>query len=624
MATTRQSTPSIEPMRDWIRRWGRLHLRDENVTSLGIGYKEVDGRRTDTLCLQFTVRTKLAAAELEASGTAPLPETVHIDSVDVVTDVIERSFVPAYEIVPEAATDERRRRADPLRPGVSISHPTVSAGTAGAIVHDPRTGAPVVLSNWHVLHGPEGAIGDEVLQPGTHDDNSGDPRNAFGHLLRSHLGSAGDAALASLDRRDADPSILELDVVPEEIGDPDLGDQVVKSSRTTGVTHGVVSRLHTMVCLDYGEGAGAQSIGGFEIEPDPRRTGEQNALSDGGDSGAVWMMKTAGGRTATAMAGVHFAGADSADGQERALACYASSVRDVLGFTLSADAARARAEASAHGAGYDPEFLAQAVPLPEPTAEHLEDAAEVDGSPWIPCTHFSVLQSTSRRLARAVAWNIDGGRLQKLSRDGIDFRLDPRIPEEAQAGEELYSGNDLDRGHIARRADLVWGERAEAQRANEDSFFFTNIAPQMDRFNQSGRGGVWGEVENSLFEQVEVQDLRVCVAGGPVFAEDDREYRGVRIPKEFFKVVHYVVEGELRAQAFLLTQDLDGLERLSFPDFTTYLVSLEELTERTGLRFAPAAEGHWTGDGRRTDEGPRTEGAPQSPVALESAAQIPW
>ena len=182
----------------------------------------------------------------------------------------------------------------------------------------------------------------------------------------------------------------------------------------------------------------------------------------------------------------------------------------------------------------------------------------------------------------------------------------------------MYAGNDLDRGHIARRADLVWGEQAEAQRANEDSFFFTNIAPQMARFNQSGRGGVWGEVENSLFEQVEVQDLRVSVAGGPVFAEDDREYRGVLIPREFFKVVHYVAEGELRVRAFLLTQDLAGLEQLSFPDFTTYLIDLEELTARTGIRFTAAAAG------RAPQGGPRTEGAESEPVPLESTAQIPW
>ena len=60
MATTDDQTadgqlPPIPALRDWIRRWGRLHLRDENVTSLGIGHKEVGGERTGTVCIQFTV-----------------------------------------------------------------------------------------------------------------------------------------------------------------------------------------------------------------------------------------------------------------------------------------------------------------------------------------------------------------------------------------------------------------------------------------------------------------------------------------------------------------------------------------------------------------------------------------
>lgn len=164
-STTDDPGTDIDRMRQWIRRWGRLHLEDENVTSLGIGHKEIGGRRTGPVCIQFTVRRKLDPAELESAATRALPEVIAIDAVEVPTDVVERSFVPAYEVVPEAIDDERTRRADPLRPGVSVSHPTVSAGTAGAIVHDRRTGDPVLLSNWHVLQGPDGSIGDEVLQP---------------------------------------------------------------------------------------------------------------------------------------------------------------------------------------------------------------------------------------------------------------------------------------------------------------------------------------------------------------------------------------------------------------------------------------------------------------------------
>ncbi len=119
-----------------------------------------------------------------------------------------------------------------------------------------------------------------------------------------------------------------------------------------------------------------------------------------------------------------------------------------------------------------------------------DDTVRLDGSEVIPYTHFSLALSKSRRFARWVAWNIDGGTLKKISRNGIPFIKDPRIPADFQSGDELYSGNRLDRGHLARRADLVWGTLSEAKSANIDSFFFTNITPQMDDFNQSSKDGV--------------------------------------------------------------------------------------------------------------------------------------
>lgn len=632
------STPRIDRIRAWIRRYGRHYLDDPNVTSVGVGYKEQGGVRTDELSLQFTVRTKASGAQLERMDTTVIPESLEIDSDPVVTDVVERAFVPAYRVIPEAERSERKTRRDPLEPGVSVSHPDVSAGTLGAIVHDRTSGRPAVLSNWHVLHGPTGAIGDPALQPGSHDDNSGDPRNEFGRLLRSHLGAAGDAALASIDSRRVDPAIMGLAVVPDEIADPDLGDRVVKSGRTTGVSHGMVSRIETIVALDYGDGVGETSIGGFEIEPDPRRDNEDDPagtgmLSDGGDSGAVWMLKAGNGHTSRVMAGLHFAGADSLSGDERAIACLASSVRDVLDFSLDGSVAQEAAAEAAYGSGFDEEFLAAPVAVPAFAAtgsqageahagdvHGVDDAVEVDGSTVVPYTHFSLTMSRARRFARWVAWNVDGDDMRRLSRDGIDFRLDERLPDDAQAGEDLYATNDLDRGHIARRADLLWGPRPEAEQANEDSFSFTNIAPQMNTFNQAGRSGVWGELEDALFAAVDVDSLRISVVAGPVFKDSDREYRGFRIPREFFKVVYYVVDDELRAAAFVLTQDLDDLEIVDgLKDFATYQATLAQLSKTTGLVFAEAVEAEI---GAETRVEARAGAA--GPRRVEAASEVRW
>ncbi|OYO25056.1 hypothetical protein CGZ93_00900 [Enemella dayhoffiae] len=100
---------------------------------------------------------------------------------------------------------------------------------------------------------------------------------------------------------------------------------------------------------------------------------------------------------------------------------------------------------------------------------------------------------------------------------------------------------DVDRGHLARRADLLWGTPEEARKANSDSLFF-NITPQLNSFNQAMRQGIWGRLEDAVYEDVEVDRLRISVFAGPVLADDDRTYRGVKVPDEFWKVISFVNE----------------------------------------------------------------------------------
>ncbi|MCW3471700.1 DNA/RNA non-specific endonuclease [Rhodococcus pyridinivorans] len=159
---------------------------------------------------------------------------------------------------------------------------------------------------------------------------------------------------------------------------------------------------------------------------------------------------------------------------------------------------------------------------------------------------------------------------------------------DVQVGNELYRANRLDRGHLARRADLLWGSTSETTKANRDSFFYTNITPQMDDFNQSARDGVWGKLEDAVFADVEIDDLKVSAFGGPVFADDDRDFRRVKIPREFWKALVFMENGELEAQGFLLRQNLDQIEVLDLDEFRVFQVPLTEIEQRALLRFPQA------------------------------------
>ncbi|UUP18634.1 Nuclease [Nitratireductor thuwali] len=573
-----------EALRRHVRTKGADYLKDANITSVGIGLKNGTG----PVCLQFTVAEKGEFA-IESLGSWRIPDTIEVEGRQVPTDVIERDYRPSFEVVEPETLGERRMRADPMRPGISAAHVEETAGTIGLIVFDRATGAPSILSNWHVLHGNRGAIGDPIVQPGPFDDNNL-AGNFCGELLRSHLGAAGDCALARIRTRGYDRSVLELNVVPKRLARVALGDRVVKSGRTTGITYGIVRRVDVMARLNYGPPAGVRVIGCFEIGVDPERMREDGEISMGGDSGAAWLISRDGAAT-DLFAGLHFAGEVESSADEHALACYALSVQKKLDFVLEPPPEQLlpddRIETAVPRAGYDPDFLGLRVPMPGLSLSLKRDAVNFGRAQTIPYTHFSVCLSARRRMARFVAWNVDGARRVILPRRA--FKLDPRIEPAHQLGEELYAGNRLDRGHIARRADLCWGPVAEADQANRDSSFFTNIAPQHERFNQSSRRGLWGELENLALEQADALDIRISVFGGPIFADDDTRYRDALLPRSFWKLIAYrSSDGALRVSAFVLSQAdlLHDLERLELDPFRIFQVTLSDLSTRTMLDFS--------------------------------------
>jgi endonuclease G len=584
-AKARRPQPALmEQLKTFVRSQGAHYLKDPNISSVGVGYKVVDGKRTDQLAIQFTVKEKAIVPEtLERLGTVEIPKSFTIGQTEVPTDIIEREYKIQFRVIAEAVGSDRKKRLDPVQPGASVANVNETAGTIGCRVFDAVDGTPYILSNWHVLHGPDGNIGDEVVQPGPFDDNRTD-LNRLGVLVRSHLGHAGDCAVATIEGRAVNDDIIDLSAKVERIGEPELGDRVVKSGRTTGVTRGVVTRVNTISKIDYGGSVGEQEVGGFEIGVDEDNPPGNGEVSMGGDSGSAWLFVNAAGKPSNVMAGLHFAGEGSLDPNEHAVACYATSVFEKLQISLTPPDVAPEAV----GTGFRTTFLSKKVEIPTLSTSNRQKAFLLNGSEVIRYTHFSLAMNKVRRFAFWVAWNINGAQLRKLSRKGIKFVIDPRVPEEFQVGDELYAGNRLDRGHIARRADLLWGGPAEAKKANVDSFFFTNITPQMDDFNQSSRGGLWGSLEDAVFEDTDVENLNVSVFGGPIFRADDREFREVLIPREFWKVIAFVEGGKLKAKAFLLTQNLDELEALDLDEFRVFQVALSEIETRCGISFSNA------------------------------------
>jgi endonuclease G len=255
------------------------------------------------------------------------------------------------------------------------------------------------------------------------------------------------------------------------------------------------------------------------------------------------------------------------------------------------------------GAGYDPEFLPVSAPFPVPAA-----AAPTRELPF---THFSVLLHLARRLAVATAVNLDGAALRDLER-GDDWHLDPRLPADQQTGPDVYVNNDLDRGHLVRRRDPVWGDPEIAAQANFDTFSYVNAAPQAAEFNQGKL--LWAGLEDYILDHARTYRQRLSVFTAPILAEEDPPYRGVQIPRRFWKIAAWAQPGTtgqsdtaadptsqlLAATGYLLDQtpQLDDVELATqqaldagdpppLGPYRTFQVPIIDIATLTGLSLGP-------------------------------------
>ena len=250
--------------------------------------------------------------------------------------------------------------------------------------------------------------------------------------------------------------------------------------------------------------------------------------------------------------------------------------------------------------GYREDFLDVTVPLP--TIDRRDPCRrETHPEPIVlPYTHFSVSMNPARRLAYVAAVNVDGSRARSIARTNTRWRTDRRLDRDQQMDNAAYRNNDLDRGHLVRRTAPNWGTLREAEKANEDTYHYTNAAPQHEDLNQ----GNWLDLEDYLLDRARQLRMRVSIFTGPVFGSRDRVYRGrFQLPEEFWKVVAWVdPRGRLQSAGYMLTQSelIEDVRERAYGDYRTYRVPVSEIASATGLDFGGLVDG---------DERERTESA---------------
>ena len=282
--------------------------------------------------------------------------------------------------------------------------------------------------------------------------------------------------------------------------------------------------------------------------------------------------------------------------------------------------------------GYQPDFPGGGikVPLPRVVGRKFGKPLKLkNGRTELKYWNYSVIMNADRGLAFFSAANVRP-KAQLGKRDGGNFIRDKRVDEvskAAQIGETFYGRqssfesdhrdtNPFDRGHLTRREDLQWGQTLEeAKRNGDDSFHFTNCAPQHFAFNQlNDASGLWNRLEVLAIRGL-TDAPNLCLINGPVFDAPDSErngnqilrlrldgtrrpdpkFGGVAIPRMYFKVIAWQQKSQLQARAFVVSQEVlleddtrirqESLTQLTADEIAIYEVRLRDLEKLTGLRF---------------------------------------
>lgn len=296
-------------------------LKKKNVVLIYTGKKVVGGVETERISIRVGVVQKVPLAQLTKKDV--IPKTIK----GMETDVFQTEEIKALAVGLEV---DRKSRFRPAPGGVSIGHPSVTAGTLGMLVR--KAGVRHILSNNHVLANSNDAkLGDQTWQPGKAD--GGGPADTIGHLSGfvpiRFTGDSGclipgpiSKALvffarllesATRTRILADPinkvdcaisrPLDDADVIDEilEVGKPtgfseaEINDKIKKSGRTTELSRSEVIATDGVSNVNYGSGKVAIFVDQIIA----------TAMSAGGDSGSIGLKED------NKVVGLLFAGSSS-------------------------------------------------------------------------------------------------------------------------------------------------------------------------------------------------------------------------------------------------------------------------------------------------------------------------
>ncbi len=173
-----------------------------------------------------------------------------------------------------------------------------------------------------------------------------------------------------------------------------------------------------------------------------------------------------------------------------------------------------------------------------------------------------------------------------LSKDYLDkvvdrtdaWAYDPILGSELSSAPFSYYADDYARGHQLPSAD-----RLCCRDANEQTFYGTNIAPQLNEHNE----GIWTNIENKVRNVAKDSDTTYVVTGCVVADSQefstDSDGKQITVPTAFFKAVlrYKASDSAPWTAAGFFTEH----KKYASNDLKPISMTIDELEEKTGLDF---------------------------------------
>lgn len=213
--------------------------------------------------------------------------------------------------------------------------------------------------------------------------------------------------------------------------------------------------------------------------------------------------------------------------------------------------------------------------------------------------NYALEWDNTKRHANWVAFTFD----TTTSADNVKrtdaWSVDPKLPAEMQVQKSDHKNDGFDIGHLCASEDRVY-----LKEANEQTFYYSNMSPQLNDFN----GGFWGKLEarvqtwgrstaDGVYDKVYVtkggtlnkllKNFKGTTVNGGTPTTDANGFtiHGLACPEYYFMAVLSQKDDVFHAIAFLVPHKEGMTRNPSSDELKEYVVSVDKLEEETGIDF---------------------------------------